>query len=121
MSKKEEAVQEPTDIWFDKCFRSDPPAAPVQESDCVLVPRYLVGAACAAIVGKRDAPKTLEQLRRYTTGDLSTPPAQPAVPLTDEQIDQVANSILTADPVHWWRQLARAIEAAHGITKGGAA
>jgi hypothetical protein len=24
-------VQEPTDVWFDKCFRSDPPAAPVQE------------------------------------------------------------------------------------------
>jgi hypothetical protein len=55
-------------------------AAPVQESDCVLVPRDLVGAACAAIEGKRDAPKTLEQLRRYTTGDLSTPPAAPAQP-----------------------------------------
>jgi hypothetical protein len=51
----------------------------------------------------------------------TTPPAQPAEPLTDEQIDQVANSILTDDPVRWWRQLARAIEAAHGITKGSAA
>jgi hypothetical protein len=100
-------------------------AAPVQESDCVLVPRDLVGAACAAIEGKRDAPKTLEQLRRYTTGDLSTPPAapvkigtighidngkatltasilsalqatkpaaQPAVPLTDEQINAIWNA-----------------------------
>jgi hypothetical protein len=163
-----------------------PPAAPAPEG-MVLVPRDLVGAACAAIEGKRDAPKTLEQLRRYTTGDLSTPPAAqvlavqepkeisglvegmevsidvstgdhdsgnrlfgtvtlvqenqgskhglillvqdpeanfktaapPAVPLTDNQIDQVANSILTADPVHWWRQLARAIEAAHGITGKG--
>jgi len=53
--------------------------APVQEPDCVSVPRDLVGAACAAIEGKRDAPKTLEQLRRYTTGYLSAPPAaQPA-------------------------------------------
>ena len=54
--------------------------ASVQELDCVLVPRDLIGAACSAIDRKRDAPKTLEQLRRYTVGDLSTPPAQPAVP-----------------------------------------
>jgi hypothetical protein len=59
-------------------YTTAPAPAPVQESDCVLVPRDLVGAACAAIEGKRDAPKTLEQLRRYTTGDLSTPPAAPA-------------------------------------------
>jgi len=26
-------VQEPTDVWFDKCFRSDPPAAPVPLTD----------------------------------------------------------------------------------------
>jgi hypothetical protein len=55
------------------------PAAPAPEG-MVLVPRDLVGAACAAIEGKRDAPKTLEQLRRYTTGDLSTPLAAPAQP-----------------------------------------
>jgi hypothetical protein len=69
--------------------------APVQEPDCVSVPRDLVGAACAAIEGKRDAPKTLEQLRRYTTGDLSTPPAaQPAVPLTDDtrRLDALAKN-----------------------------
>jgi hypothetical protein len=96
----------------------------VQESDCVLVPRYLVGAACAAIVGKRDAPKTLEQLRRYTTGDLSTPPAPAPVPLTDGQVEQIykeqTGSFIDDSP---WALMdfVRAIEAAHGITKGGAA
>ena len=46
-----------------------------QDSDCVLVPRVLIGAACSAIDRKRDAPETLKQLRKYTVGDLST--AQP--------------------------------------------
>lgn len=36
-------------------------------------------------------------------------------PLTDEEIDNEANNIFTDDPVQWWRRLARAIEAAHGI------
>ena len=53
------------------------PAEPVD--DPVTVPRGLLGAACAAIERKRDAPKTLAELRRYTVGDLSAspPPAQP--------------------------------------------
>ncbi|SSW64356.1 hypothetical protein AVE30378_01058 [Achromobacter veterisilvae] len=37
----------------------------------VLVPVGLLGAACSAIDIKRNAPKTLAELRRYTTGDLS--------------------------------------------------
>ena len=36
-------------------------------------------------------------------------------PLTDEEIDALANNNGTVDLVSWWRQLARAIEAAHGI------
>jgi hypothetical protein len=36
-------------------------------------------------------------------------------PLTEEEIDNEANNILTDDPVQWWRRLARAVEAAHGI------
>jgi hypothetical protein len=36
-------------------------------------------------------------------------------PLDDYDIDVLANNIRTADPVTWWRQLARAIEAAHNI------
>jgi hypothetical protein len=33
-------------------------------------------------------------------------------PLTDEQIDAIANSILTADPVQWWRRIARGVQEA---------
>jgi hypothetical protein len=63
----------------------------------------------------------------------TTPPAaQPAVPLTDDQIDQIIRTATRIDPgyVGWMRDQrrtwARAIEAAHGITaaapeKGGAA
>ena len=36
-------------------------------------------------------------------------------PLDEYDIDVLANNILTADPVTWWRQLARAVEAAHNI------
>lgn len=50
---------------------SQPPAP--SGDDLVMVPRGLIGAACAAITKKHDAPKTLEQLRRYTVGDLSQP------------------------------------------------
>jgi len=39
-------------------------------------------------------------------------------PLDDYDIDVLANNIRTADPVTWWRQLARAIEAAHNIKEG---
>jgi len=31
------------------------------------------------------------------------------VDLTDDEIDAEANSILTSDPVQWWRRLARAV------------
>ena len=37
----------------------------------VSVPRGLIGAACSAIDKKRDSPKVLAELRRYTFGDLS--------------------------------------------------
>lgn len=43
----------------------------LEDDDMVLVPRALLGAACSAVDKKRDAPETLAQLRRYTTGDLS--------------------------------------------------
>jgi hypothetical protein len=33
------------------------------------------------------------------------------VGLTDEEVDDIANSILTDDPVLWWRKLSQAIEA----------
>jgi hypothetical protein len=112
---------------FDRGYDTTPPASPVQEPDCVLVPRYLVGAACAAIVGKRDAPKTLEQLRRYTRGDLSTPPAA-HVPLTDELSNAVQMACQLSFKDHGrrsvneqaWQRLMQAVAAyTHGITEKG--
>ena len=41
--------------------------------------------------------------------------AEQRKPLTDEEIDALANNNGTVDLVTWWRQLARAIEAAHNI------
>lgn len=80
--------------------------------DPVTVPRGVLGAACSAIDHKRDAPKLLEKLRRYTVGDLSRGPTQP---LTDDQILQIASTIPRDDLIH---DFARAIERAHGITGG---
>ena len=61
---------------FDECFPGEPRVA---------VPQGLIGAACFAIRNKRDGGKVLEQLRRYSVGDLSQPLApQPApAPLSD--------------------------------------
>ena len=36
-------------------------------------------------------------------------------PLDEWVIDRLANNIRTADPVTWWRQLARDVENAHNI------
>jgi hypothetical protein len=48
----------------------------------------------------------------------TTPPA-PAQPLTDEQIDEIDEANWQEDHTVWGiREFARAIEAAHGITKG---
>lgn len=53
------------------------PAAPAIEpmEDPVTVPRGLLGAACHAIVNKKDAPNTLEKLRSFI---LAKGPAEPA-------------------------------------------
>jgi hypothetical protein len=64
-----------------------------------------------------------EHIRKLTEDDglpiqlLYTAPPQ-RKPLTDEEIDALANNNGTVDLVTWWRQLARAIEAAHGIKEG---
>lgn len=56
-------------------------AAACGDDDHVLVPRHLIGSACAAMARKLDAPKTIAELRRYTTGDLSAAaPQAPAAP-----------------------------------------
>jgi FtsZ-binding cell division protein ZapB len=68
-------------------LREQEPAIPDNE-DCVLVPRGLIGAACSAINHKRDAPKTLAELRRYTAGDMAAPQPTPDDKL-DAEIDQL--------------------------------
>jgi hypothetical protein len=55
----------------------------------------------------------------WVTPVKATPPAQPApVPLTDAQINTIRFSISTKAVTQRDFELARAIEAAHGITKG---
>ena len=67
-----------------------PPVVEQQfDSDMVSVPRSLLGAACAAINRQQDAPKVLEQLRRYTAGDLSKSAVE------QPQVEQ--------EPLFWYR------------------
>lgn len=58
--------------------RETQPVAGIE--DPVTVPRGLLGAACAAIRLKHDAPKTIAQLRYYTFGDLPADAAAPSAP-----------------------------------------
>ena len=59
---------------------------------------------------------TADEARQMLEHVVGTPPAaQPAVPLTDEQIDAIMTP-LTKNTAYSWRAFARAIEAAHGIT-----
>lgn len=53
------------------------------DEDHVHIPRSLIHAACSAIDKKRDGVKTLAELRRYTTGDLSRQPAPDASKLVE--------------------------------------
>ena len=75
-------------------------AQPQQELDCVLVPRDLIGAACSAIDRKRDAPKTLEQLRRYTVGDLSTTQPAQQEPAATAYFEKITGRIVPPDDTH---------------------
>lgn len=59
------------------------------------------------------------QTKHYTRPVYTIPPAQPAVPLTDEQIDVLRESKSKRRGAGWsfdFKGFARAIEAAHGIT-----
>ena len=59
------------------------PAPAFSDEDHVHIPRSLIHAACSAIDKKRDGVKTLAELRRYTTGDLSRQPAPDASKLVE--------------------------------------
>ena len=54
----------------------------------------------------------------YQSGFADGKRAAQRKPLDDYDIDVLANNIRTGDPVTWWRQLARGIEAAHNIKEG---
>jgi hypothetical protein len=47
----------------------------------------------------------------YAPYSYTHPPQRTWVGLTEEEVDDIANSILTDDPVLWWRKLSQAIEA----------
>ncbi|MBV6321974.1 hypothetical protein [Duganella violaceipulchra] len=65
-------------------------AALIAIEDPIIVPRGLIGAACSSIDRKRDAPKVLAELRRYTMGDLSSrqqPASAPSAPAIGHRSD----------------------------------
>ena len=71
--------------------------------------------AVSGVVIREGLPTLLRDrdIRPTDTRLYTAPPKRK--PLTEEEIDHAANNIFTDDPVQWWRQLARAVEAAHGI------
>ena len=77
MTMASSGVREPVAITDkqDLDFVISPDA--LRPDDRILVPRGLLGAACDAINKKRDAPKTLAELRRYAFGYLSSPAPAP--------------------------------------------
>lgn len=74
---------------------SERPAAGLEGEDLVMVPRGLLGAACAAIDRQKRSENTLAQLRRYTVGDMSQPPAGEQKPVGFMSAQQLP---LIADP-----------------------
>jgi hypothetical protein len=100
-------------------------AAPVQEPVLQEIEQYrmqMAGISTAAVGYWKegdsihpdyDTPALRDVAKLYAKYDTiyATPPAQPVVPLTDEQISKIAEE--------FWlypRKFVRAIEAAHGIT-----
>jgi hypothetical protein len=66
----------------------------------------------------RYEPDAAENIRNVTPV-YTTPPAQPApVPLTDVQITAISKQVAEGGPEDSIDRFVRAIEAAHGITKG---
>lgn len=60
--------------------------APIGVDDLVAVRRSLLVAACSAISKKRDAPRTVANLRRHTTGDLSVSSSVESLRKENEQL-----------------------------------
>lgn len=79
------------------------PPQPAQEPVAWMV-YTLDGASVCVTDNPADFTPEHRALPLYTA-----PPQRTWVDLTDAEIDAEANSILTSDPVQWWRRLARAV------------
>ncbi|SFB22884.1 hypothetical protein [Delftia tsuruhatensis] len=74
--------------------------AAAKPGSMIAVPFDLIASACSAIDKKRDAPKTLAELRRYTTGDLSRALEAPQGEYPHEQMDAMALARYKVVPSH---------------------
>lgn len=88
----------------------DVPPAMFGDEAHVSIPIGLIGAACSAIEKKRDAPKTLAELRRYTFGDLSRP-APAAGDARDAERYRHFRTALTSLDSSWLDKVGDALEA----------
>ena len=79
---------------FDALVRLTGAVAAAKPGSMIAVPFDLIASACSAIDKKRDAPKTLAELRRYTTGDLSCA-ALAAAPQAPAAVEPVAQDLLS--------------------------
>ena len=88
--------------------------AAAKPGSMIAVPFDLIASACSAIDKKRDAPKTLAELRRYTTGDLSCA-ALAAAPQAPAAVEPVAQDLLSHKAP--WRDAIQQM-ATRGLTSG---
>ena len=73
-----EALNAAVNLWEENTQVNAQPVQPATGEDLILIPRGLIGAACAAIDKKRDAPQLLKTLRVYTMTAQPVQPVQPA-------------------------------------------
>lgn len=99
--------------------------APIGVDDLVAVHRSLLGAACSAISKKRDAPRTVANLRRHTTGDLSVSSSVEYLRKENEHLREALIDLISIVKIHQdatknrfaWAE----IDCAEEALKGGAA
>lgn len=98
--------------------------APIGVDDLVAVHRSLLGAACSAISKKRDAPRTVANLRRHTTGDLSVSSSVEYLRKENEKLREALIDLISIVKIHQdatknrfaWAE----IDCAEEALKGGA-
>jgi len=92
-------------------------AEPEQEPVAWAVsPRYEDSDGYFDFTDSKDTAEILQKRGWVITPLYTTPPQRPWVGLTDEKIAEVAERMEASDPTDsFWREFARAIEAAHNI------